>query len=90
MMSVMRTTLTLDRDVADGLRKEMRRTGEGLKSTINDALRRGLRMSGRRTRAPRFEVRPHAFGVRPGVDLDRVNQLVDELDTEEVRRKLGR
>ena len=86
----MRTTLTLDRDVADGLKKEMRRTGDGLKATINGALRRGLRMSGRQKRAPRFEVTPHAFGVRPGVDLDRINQLVDEIDVEEASRKLGR
>jgi hypothetical protein len=41
----------LDRDVADSLKREMR-TGAGLKSTINDALRRGLRMSGRRTKPP--------------------------------------
>jgi hypothetical protein len=30
----MRTTLTLERDVAEGLEKEMRRTGKGLKATI--------------------------------------------------------
>jgi len=85
-----RTTLTLDRDVADRLEKEMRRTRKGLKATINDALRRGLRMAGTSPRPVRFEVRPHAFGVRPGIDLDRMNQLVDELDAEHAARKLGR
>jgi hypothetical protein len=85
-----RTTLTLDRDVAERLEKEMRRTRKGLKATINEALRRGLRMAGKPIRSPRFEVRPHAFGVRPGIDLDRMNQLVDELEAEEVARKLGR
>ncbi len=84
----MRTTLTLDRDVAEGLEKEMRRTGKGLKAAVNDALRRGLRMAGKTPRPPRFEVRPHAFGVRPGIDLDRMNQLVDELDAEDVARKI--
>jgi len=86
----MRTTLTLDRDVAERLEKEMRRTGRGLKATINDAIRRGLRMAGKPPRPPRFEVRPHAFGVKPGIDLDRMNQLVDELEAEEAARKLGR
>ena len=86
----MRTTLTLDADVADGLEKEMRRTRQGLKSTINEALRRGLRLSRRPARPPRFEVRPHALGVRPGIDLDRLNQIVDELETDEARRKLAR
>jgi hypothetical protein len=85
-----RTTLTLDRDVAEYLKKEMRRTGQGLKAAINDALRRGLRMGGKPPRTPRFEVRPHAFGVRPGIDLDRINQLVDELEAEETARTLGR
>jgi hypothetical protein len=86
----MRTTLTLDRDVAESLKKEMRRTGQGLKAIVNDALRRGLRIAGRPPRPPSFEVRPHAFGVKPGIDLDRINQLVDELEAADGARKLGR
>lgn len=85
-----RTTLTLDRDVADGLKKHMRRSGQGLKATINEALRRGLRLAGRPSRAPRFKVQPHALGIRLGIDLDRLNQLVDELEVEETARKLAR
>jgi hypothetical protein len=83
-----RTTLTLDRDVAERLEKEMRRTGRGLKATVNDALRRGLNLTRNAPRPPRFEVRPHAFGVRPGIDLNRINQLVDELEAEALARKL--
>lgn len=86
----MRTTLTLDPDVADALRKEMRRRGQGLKITVNEALRRGLRLKGRASRAPRFTVRPRALGIRPGIDPDRLNQLVDELEAEEAGRKLAR
>jgi len=84
-----RTTLTLDRDVAERLLKEMRRTAKGLKATVNDALRKGLSMSGKPVRPPRFAVQPHPFGVRPGIDLDRMNQLVDELEAEEAARRLG-
>lgn len=86
----MRTTLTLDRDVAESVAKEMRRTGQSLKATINHALRRGFQMGGKPPRSPRFKVEPHAFGVRPGIDLDRINQLVDELDADEMARKHGR
>lgn len=86
----MRTTLTLDREVAERLRKEMRRTGKGLKATVNEALKRGLGMAGKVGRPPRFQVRPHAFGFKPGIDLDRMNQLADELEAEEGARKLGR
>jgi hypothetical protein len=86
----MRTTLTLDRDVAERIRAEMRRNGQGLKAVVNHALRIGLGLSAKRTRPPRFEVRPHAFGFKPGIDLDRLNQLVDELEAEEGARRLTR
>jgi hypothetical protein len=86
----MRTTLTLDRDVAERVRGEMRRTGKALKAVVNEALRLGLGMAGRPPRAPRFEVRAHDFAFRPGVDQDRLNQLADELEAEEARRKLAR
>jgi hypothetical protein len=39
----MRTTLTLDPDVAALLREALRRTGSPQKELVNDALRRGLR-----------------------------------------------
>jgi hypothetical protein len=81
--------LTLDRDVAEALAREMRRSGRGLKAAVNDALRRGLRLTGTKPRPPRFTVEPHAFGVKAGIDLDRMNQLVDELDAHAAARKLG-
>jgi hypothetical protein len=86
----MRTTLTLDRDVADALGKEMRRSGRGLKATVNEVLRRGLQLAGKAPRSRRFKVHPHAFEFRPGIDLDRLNQLVDELEVQETVRKLNR
>ena len=85
-----RTTLTLDPDVAKRLQGEIRRTGKTLKAAVNDALRLGLGLAGKPTKGPRFEVEPHAFGFKPGVDLDRLNQLVDELEAEETARGLHR
>jgi len=85
-----RTTLTLEPDVAARLKQEIRRSGKGLKTLVNEALRLGLGLSGKPVPAPRFEVRPHAFGFRPGVDLDRMNQLMDALESEQTARKLGR
>ena len=38
----------------------------------------------------RFKVRPHAFNFKPGVDVDRLNQLADELETAEIAKKLRR
>lgn len=84
----MRTTLTLERDVADRLRMEMRRSGRAMEAVVNDALRRGLGLAGTPVRPQRFEVRPHAFGFKPGIDLDRVNHLADEIESQETARKL--
>lgn len=86
----MRTTLTLEPDVARRLTSEMRRSGKTLKAAVNDALRSGLGLGGKRAKAPPFLVQPHAFGFKPGVDLDRINQLVDELDAEAAAAKVRR
>jgi len=86
----MRTTLTLDRDVADRLKVEIRRSGKAMKAVVNEALRLGLGLVGKPVRPPRFAVRPHAFGFKPGIDLDRLNQLADELESEEMARKPSR
>lgn len=86
----MRTTLTLEPDVAARLKQEVRRSGKGLKTLVNEALRLGLGLSGKPVRAPRFQVRPHPFGFKVGVDLDRMNQLADELESGDAARKLGR
>ena len=35
-----------------------------------------------------FKVESHAFGFKPGVDLERMNRLVDELEAAEVAGRL--
>ena len=90
MMSLMRTTLTIDSDVEQLLQREMRRTNRSMKAVVNDALRVGLGMRGKPPRAPLFRVEPHAFGFKPGIDTDRLNQLVDEMEADEAARKLAR
>ena len=77
----MRTTLTLDDDVEKELRDEARRSGRQFKEVVNDALRRGLSSGSKPGRHPRrFRVRAKACGFRPGIDLTKLNQLVDELE----------
>ena len=86
----MRTTLTIDSDVEQLLQREMRRTNRSMKAVVNDALRVGLGLRGKPSRAPLFRVEPHAFGFKPGIDTDRLNQLVDEMEADEVARRLAR
>jgi hypothetical protein len=80
---IVRTTLTLDDDVARELEATMRRTGRRLKEVVNEALRRGLRMGKPSARPPPFRVEPFSSPFQPGVDPARLNQLLDELETED-------
>ena len=86
----MRTTLTLDEDVAKRLEQEVKRRGGTFKSVVNEALRSGLALSGKPRRLSPFKVKPRPLGLKPGIDPDKLNQLVDELEVEEFRKKLER
>jgi hypothetical protein len=79
----MRTTLTLDEDVAQRLRDEAARQRKTFKEVVNEALRRGLEPA-RGARRRRYRVHPHKTTLRPGVDPEALNQLVDELEDEAV------
>lgn len=76
----MRTTLTLDEDVAAKLHHEMTRTGAGMKEVVNTFLRRGLEAPRAEEIARPFAVQAQSMGLMPGVDLDDINGLLDFLD----------
>lgn len=75
-----RTTLTLDPDVARQLEKEMRRTGKGLKAAVNDALRRAFTSPAVAAAVPKFVVKARPLGLRPGLDLDNIGELLDQIE----------
>jgi hypothetical protein len=77
----MRTTLTLDDDVAAKLRAEARRAGRPFRDIVNDALRRGLAArTGQPGREP-FKIEPRDLGnVRPGLSLDNVADLIEQVE----------
>ena len=79
----MRTTLTIDDDLAGILRRKARELDKPFKELVNTALRKGL--AANLAEVPqRIAVRPHDFGnTGPGLDSDRFNQLVDELEVED-------
>ncbi len=74
--------------MAQKLKKKMASTKLTLKQAVNQALRRGL-SAGEPPRKARFRVEPHSGGFRPGIDLDKLNQLADELEAAEHLRKLS-
>lgn len=86
----MRTTLTLDPDVAERIRQEIHKTGKGLKAVVNDALRLGLSLQEKPAQRPRYKVVPFSSEYVPGVDPNKLNQLADELEMEETLEKMRR
>lgn len=75
----MRTTLTLDEDVAEKLKSEARRSARSLRETVNDTLRRGLAMRPQTKRASSFRVVARDLGnLRPGLSLDSVADLTEQ------------
>jgi len=85
-----RTTLTLEPDLAKKLKDLAHRKGMSFKQTLNEVVRRGLASQAQQQPAEPYSVVPHRGGFRPGIDPGKLNQLVDQLETEdfieEVRR----
>ena len=76
----MRTTLTLDDDVATKLRDEMARSRRSMKEVLNTFLRRGLDAPRDEDLETPFSVDARPMGLRDGVDLDDISSLLDLLD----------
>jgi len=75
-----RTTLTLDDDVAAKLKSETRRSGRSFKETVNAVLRRGLTVAKQRSVAPPFIVRARPLGRRPGLNYDKTSDLLEQIE----------
>jgi hypothetical protein len=78
----MRTTLTLEEDVAARLAALQRRTGQSFKDVVNQTLRAGLeRQSGKRAAPrPRFKVIARKLGLRPGLNYANVGELLEQIE----------
>jgi hypothetical protein len=85
MIQIMRTTVTLDPDVEQLIRRRMRERNQSFKEAINDAIREGaLSLSSGRSV---FKTETEAMG-KPVVSLDRALQLAGELEDEELIRRM--
>jgi hypothetical protein len=82
MLRDMRTTLTIDDDLAALLKRRARDLGLPFKDVVNRALRVGLGEQPKPRARMTPKTIPHAFAFRAGIDLDKLNQLVDELEAE--------
>ena len=78
----MRTTLTLDDDIAEALRERARALDQPFKQVVNEALRRGLRPEANRDQTRDYRVIPNHSGFANGVDPLRLNQISDQFQAE--------
>ncbi|MGH7263356.1 MAG: CopG family transcriptional regulator [Candidatus Rokuibacteriota bacterium] len=82
----MRTTVTLDPDVAAKLKAVARERGISFKQALNQAVRAGLGAS--RRPAPSFEPYTQPMGLRPGLSLDKALGLAAAFEDDETVRRL--
>ena len=80
----MRTTVTLDPDTEQIVRRRMAERGVSFKVALNDAIRHGVRAAGD---ASPFRTATAAMG-QSRVNLDRALQIVADLEDDELIRKL--
>ena len=78
----MRTTLTLDDDLAGLLKQRARELGIPFKEAVNRTIRAGIGEAAAIRIHPAPKTISHSFGFRPGIDLDKLGQLADELEAE--------
>lgn len=78
----MRTTVTLEPDVARMLDDYARRTRKSFKETLNDAVRLGLGRVNEPTTQKDFVIEAKPMGLRAGIDGGKLNTLMDDLEAE--------
>jgi hypothetical protein len=84
-MPGMRMRVTLDEDVAEGVRSLAEERGFSFDAALNLAIRAGLKADV--VHRP-FKVESYPLGLRRDVDLTHALQLVGELEDEEILRKM--
>lgn len=76
----MRTTLTIDDDIARLVELEQKRTGDSFKGTVNRLLRRGLNAPAGSAAKKKFVVTPIAMNTGLGTRYQKVEDLIEALE----------
>jgi hypothetical protein len=81
----MRTTITLEPDVARRAKAATTRLKRPFKQVINEALRAGFDELERAPRRKPFRTKPKAMRMRPGVNLDNIAELFAQAEGEDYK-----
>lgn len=88
-MHIVRTTITIDDDLAAQIDALRRREGLTFKAAIDTLLRAGLREGSQPSKPRRYRTRTRKLGLRAGIDRTKLNQLADELESDDDLRGVG-
>jgi len=72
-----RTTVTLEDDVLERVKRESRARGASFKDTLNDLLRNALLNVDKKPRKRTFVIKPTHMGYKPGLNYDSVEALIE-------------
>jgi hypothetical protein len=81
----MRTTLTLDPDIAAKARQGAAKLRRPFKEVVNAALRIGLDEVLKPSPAKTYRTKPHSMGLRPGLSYDNIAELLEVAEGERQR-----
>jgi hypothetical protein len=78
----MRTTVTIDDDLARRLQDEMRARGTNFRQTLQNVLARGLESKPGAVKEDAFRVQARPMGLKAGIDPARLQDLETDLEVE--------
>lgn len=81
----MRTTLTIDDDVLDQARALAKKLNTPFRRVINDALRAGLEAVEAPASSRPYRTEPHEMGLKAGKNLDNIQELISQAESEDSR-----
>lgn len=78
----MRTTLTIDDDLAAAIEDLRKREGLSFKEALNQLIRAGVEYRARPPKPREYRTATRRLGLRAGLDPVKLNQLADELESD--------
>ncbi len=81
----MRTTLTLDEDVAQRTKELAAKLKKSFKVVLNEALRKGLDQIEKPQKHQDYRTFPHKMGLREGLSIDNIQELLSQVEGEDRR-----
>jgi len=81
----MRTTLTLDEDVAQRTKELAVKLKKPFKEVLNEALRKGLAEVEKPLKCRQYRTYPHAMDLREEFSIDNIQDLISQVEGENTR-----